>query len=625
MCGIAGIVHFGADAQQLMPAVDAMTAAQVHRGPDAGAVTAENSSDPAVVFGHRRLAIIDLSAAGNQPMRDESTGVSLLYNGEVYNFRDLRVRLEARGHRFQSRTDTEVVLRGYLEWGEGVAAMLRGIFAFAIWDPRVRRLVLVRDQLGVKPLYAYWTQDFVAFASEVRALLASNLIPRKLDLDGVRSYLAYGSVQEPLTLVNGIRSVDSGHFERFDETGRLTRRYYEVPAFGVADRPTNAEMRELLVDAVGSQLVADVPLGAFLSGGVDSTAIAALMREAAAPDVRTFNVCFRGSAGDERHFAHIAATATGAQHSDLELSTADFVRDMSLALAAYDQPSVDGINTWFISRAVHDAGMKVALAGVGGDELFAGYNRFAKALRTERVARAARVVPGAVRCKVGSLIERFAWRENMRAVSTVLQSPLPSYLAVRRLFSARAVEGLLSPELRDGARERWMNVRLAPLARSAPQEDFVNRTSWLEIQTYLLSTLLRDTDQMSMAHSLEVRVPLIDLTLVDTVLRVAGEHKTSDTTPKPLLVEPLEGLLPHECVYREKRGFTLPFAQWLNEAGGAHALDTALLDSSACLHPLDRKAVARVRRDFSLGRMSWSRVWALFVLNDWLTRHRVEM
>lgn len=625
MCGIAGIISRSDSADSLVRAVSEMSDAQRHRGPNGGTVTVASAHSPAAVLGHRRLAIIDLSEAGAQPMIDAITGVILTYNGEIYNFRELRSVLEAAGHRFISDTDTEVILRGYVEWGMAMPARLRGIFAFSLWDPRQRLALLVRDGLGVKPLYVHTAGGDVTFASEVRAMLASGRITRRLDLDGLRSYLAFGSVQEPMTLIQEVRSLAPGSMLIVDDQGWRERRFHELPG----DDPHRAlpgreALRRALGDAVTAQLVADVPLGAFLSGGIDSSAISILMGDGGA-EVRTFNVCFEDAAAlDERVYARQAAAAAQSTHTEIELGEREFLEHLPAALAAYDQPSVDGINTWFVSRAVRDAGLTVALAGVGGDELFVGYNRFAKAQRAQHAHSRVRFLPRSVRRVAGKWLELGARRESLRQAGALLASELDPYFSIRRLFGPHRSDSFLHPSLRAGGGEIWTENSFGPLRELVEGVDQINKISRLELRTYMLSTLLRDTDQMSMAHTLEVRVPLIDHSLVDVVLPLPGRHKTSATVPKRLLVEPLEAELPPECVYRTKRGFVLPLEKWLTSPTGLRQTSERLGGYQSDVWPLDSKAMAKLRQDHARGITGWSRVWALYVLRDWLVRHQVS-
>ena len=395
MCGITGAVGRLSHRSTAAPAraevascVDRMSAALKHRGPDGDGVWATQSGE--VVFAHRRLAIIDLSEAGAQPMVDRESGCTISFNGEIYNYKELRPELESLGETFNSTSDTEVVLKAYKRWGLAVVPRLRGIFALAIWDPRSRSVHLVRDQLGVKPLY--WTvvrdsalgPEVLLFASELRSLLASGVVKRRLDPAGVASYLAQGFTIGPTTIVEGVNllpaattlTIEPGASEH--NSNARTLRTYWTPPSSVARRTTETELREELARAVTMQLVSDVPLGVFLSGGIDSSTIAALASENAPDAVHTFTIGFEEAGLDESVYAARVAEAIGSRHTNVTLREQHFIEHLPHALDAIDQPTFDGINTYYVSRAAREAGMTVALAGTGGDELFGGYPTFAE-------------------------------------------------------------------------------------------------------------------------------------------------------------------------------------------------------------------------------------------------------
>jgi asparagine synthase (glutamine-hydrolysing) len=339
----------------------------IHRGPDDSGCdsVAEESERHAVVFGHRRLAIVDLSAAGHQPMQDSESGHWITFNGEIYNFRELRQELEGRGHLFRSHSDTEVILKAYAEWGVGCWRRLRGIFAFGLWDARARELHLVRDHLGVKPLYYAQAEKGLIFASEVRAILGSGGIERRLSLEGLSSYLKYGSVQEPVTLIAGVESLTPGHFLTVETGGRSAVRAFwrvsECLERNNESAPTVKDVRAVLEDSVRRQMMADVPVGVFLSGGVDSTAIAALALNAQTGPVRTFCIGSDDPQVDESSEAARTAQILGSEHSNLVLEGGVVRQKLDVALSSYDQPSYDGINTYFVSMLVRQAGIKVAI------------------------------------------------------------------------------------------------------------------------------------------------------------------------------------------------------------------------------------------------------------------------
>lgn len=637
MCGIAGLITFSGELDKLKCCVQTMTDAQKHRGPDDAGLDVLNKAEPLVIFGHRRLAIIDLSPAGHQPMCDIDTGNWITFNGEIYNFKDLRKELEHHGQMFRTQTDTEVILKAYAVWGTACVRHLRGIFAFAIWqptgsrtDPLGFRLFLARDQLGVKPLY-YWLDrdaNVLLFASEVRALLASGVVSPRLDLHGLRSYLAYGSVQEPHTLVDGIHSLLPGHTLTFQNGQIQLQRYWRLPApESVGSEPPIDlfdQMGNYLTEAVRVQLVADVPLGAFLSGGIDSTAIAALMKRADAGPVKTFSVVFREQDFDERIYSQAAARHIGTEHTELLMTGDIALQTFPRALEAFDQPSVDGLNTYFISKAVREAGLTVALSGVGGDELFGGYEGYRKTMFVESLGRRLQSIPAVARLLLVTAISLLPLGETGRKAVTLLQNERHPYFTSRQVFSRAQVASLLGPDFLF-ASEDWEPKRFSQLDTETAGYDSINRASALELQTYMLSTLLRDTDQMSMAHALEVRVPLLDHILVEFLFTLPGHCKLDPRQPKPLLTRALNNGLPDVCIHRPKHGFELPFEIWLRKSLEAQIRSSFLEESEACTAPFTSSGLAQVWKQFNQGKLNWSRIWMLFVLREWLERHKISI
>lgn len=625
MCGVAGILVREGQSFEVVPRVQAMTDAQSHRGPDDSGIQVVAGSEPTVVFGHRRLSIIDLSPAGHQPMHDPEADCWLTFNGEIYNFRELRHDLEGRGQIFRTGTDTEVILKAYAVWGAECVKQFRGIFAFAIWDQSKRTLVLARDQLGVKPLYYWYDDSALVFASEVRAVLASQQVARKLDRRGLRSFLAYGSVQDPYTLVDGVESLPPGHILVRTAADLKVSRYWSLPGpESVTAAPSDLleQAGAKLENALASQLISDVPLGAFLSGGIDSTAIAALMRRTASPVPRTFSIVFEEKKYDEREFSRLAARHIGTDHAELILRGSDVRDALGEALSAFDQPSMDGLNTYFVSQATKQAGLTVALSGVGGDELFGGYDSYGKALLAERAGARLRHLPSPARALLGAAAEKFGRGERSRRLADLLRSGGHPYFLSRQLFGSRQVCQLLDPQL-TASFPGWEPGRFRQLEAETAGYDAINRASALELQTYMLSTLLRDTDQMSMAHALEVRVPLIDHQLVEFVFSVPGACKVHPTQPKPLLTRPLAQLLPRECVYRPKRGFELPFASWFQHSLYDQMHSTFVTPSSDAALLFRPESLNQLWSSFQRGRVGWSRIWSVFVLLQWLRQHRI--
>ncbi len=627
MCGIAG--WFEARPGRDTAPLAAMLRQMTPRGPDdEGSTEIAPHSGGRLLFGSRRLAILDLSAAGHQPMKDPDTGNWLVYNGEIFNFRELRRELEARGCVFRSSGDTEVLLAGYRVWGEGVISRLRGMFAFAIWDQALQTLLLVRDRLGIKPLYYFASSERFLFASELRALLASGLVRRELDVTGLDSYLKFGAVQEPMTMVRDVRLLRAGHLLRWSGGNFRIARYWDFPA---AADPVNGDadarrrgvcrMQEALFDAVEMRLESDVPLGVFLSGGLDSTAVAALAAQHGGA-IQTFAVTFAERQFAEGDKARRVAKLLGTEHRELTLSQGDMLGALPEALAAMDQPTVDGINTYFVSRATKQAGVTVALSGLGGDEIFAGYRSFSLVPRMEWAERR---VPAWTRALAGSLLDSrlFSGRRSHKLALWLRQQdgfPHPFYISrlllspaqVARMFRA---EALLQINFDAYAEEYAAQQRL--LASHDP----VNRVSCLELLVYLRNTLLRDADCMSMAHSLEVRVPLLDHVVTEAALRMPGAWKLDGHQRKPLLVQALGRPLPPEILHQPKRGFEFPWADWMHGQLRA-SIEEKLAEPGAALAAVMRwEGVQQAWQEFLSGRLHWSRVWLFYVLRNWCDRN----
>ncbi len=618
MCGICGAINH-AEAPRI---VRLMARAMAHRGPDSDGFLDRG----AISLGMRRLRIIDL-ATGDQPIFNEDGRVAIVFNGEIYNFADLCRELEGYGHRFGTRGDTEAIVHAYEEWGTDCPAHLRGMFAFAICDQRDEarpRLFIARDRLGIKPLYLWQANGQLLFASEVRAVLASGCVPRRLSEAGLYGYLAFGSVQEPLTMIQDVVSLPPATWLtcEWEAAGLAIQRgaYWKPPVGGGTDAEP-VEVRAWLADAIQSHLVSDVPLGAFLSGGLDSSCIVALASQA--QPMRTFTIGFDGWPGDERPLAALVARRSHTEHSERVVSEGDMLGDLPKALAAMDQPTIDGVNSWYVSREAKRSGLTVALSGVGGDELFAGYPSFRQVPRLKRLPSLAwlawlpgwsngwGILPGEP--------------DTRRKLANYLSGQMPlahPYFAVRGLFSGSQLDVLLQPTLTkdlrgDGVLAEW-RAAVATGVACAAQYDEIGEVSWLEMSQYMRSTLLRDVDMMSMAHSLEVRVPLVDHRLIEHILPVRGQVKQAGAQRKPLMAKALSGLVPPEVTAHAKQTFTFPFETWLKR-DLATSVKGRILSPMSGLDPwIGAEARATLWRDFEGNRTNWARPWALYVLMEWL-------
>ncbi|HEV3308495.1 MAG TPA: asparagine synthase (glutamine-hydrolyzing) [Candidatus Sulfotelmatobacter sp.] len=632
MCGIVGII--GLKAEVPADLLERATQSLAHRGPDdGGSVILHDATHEEIEIGlgNRRLAILDLSPLGHQPMNDPDTGNWIVYNGEIYNFREVRTRLEQAGLLFKSVSDTEVILKAYAHWGEKCLLEFRGMFAFAIWDARRRLLFVARDPMGIKPLYYCESGRYFIFSSEVRTLLGTGLIPRVIDPAGLINYLAFGSVYDPNTLVDGVSALPPGHSLTWKEGKLALSKYWDLTDPGETDRSdeTRAGSEEQVVamldECVRMQMVSDVPVGVFLSGGIDSSSLVGILGRNGL-HISTFSIVFREAEYSEAEYSREIAKQFHTDHHEITVSQSDLFAAIDPAIHAMDQPTIDGINTYFVSEKTRAAGVKVALSGLGGDEVFAGYSSFRTVPRMERFAHAWKQVPAVVRTPLAILFAALAPANDQNRKLTALArnggAIVNPYFLSRMLFTPEQQAELLQSTTKNSAASSRAQEPLINSVSRAQGLDLVNRVSYLEARCYMLNTLLRDSDFMSMAHGLEVRVPLIDHQLARRVLALPGRWKLDARTPKPLLVKALTGQLPDNIVHRPKRGFTLPFEHWLRDALRPVVEESLRKIGDGALGSLISERAARgVWEEFLAGRTSWSRPWSLYVLHRWCQEH----
>jgi len=616
VCGIASAIGVR-DADRV---VASMSRALAHRGPDDDGMRNLSGRDgvPLGAMAHRRLSILDLTPAGHQPMVSSNGRYMVAFNGEIYNFRALRAELERAGARFTSDGDTAVLLEGWVRFGPAFVHRLDGMFAFALWDEWNRSLYLARDAVGIKPLYYALVGRGILIASELRGLLASQLVPAHIDSRALAGYLTFGSVPEPETIIAGVRALPAGSVRCFDAASSTFKEVASVPLVQpdpeqdlVPDRATAVEVvRESLERSIDRHLVSDVPVALFLSGGIDSSVIAALAARRAGRTLDGFTVTFSESRFDESAIARKVARRHGIHHHLIPLGDDDLLGSLPRAFAAMDQPTLDGINTYVVSEAVRAHGTKVVLSGLGGDELFAGYPSFRRARTLARYARIpvpARRVAARIVASVGGI------RGAKMALG--LRTGLPgdvAYLASRTLFGGRQVNALC------GAR--------ALATEGAPRElSVLRQVSWRELTGYMRNTLLRDSDVFSMAHALELRVPFLDREVITAAFEADDALKLAHGVTKPLLVDATRDLLPLDVWDRPKQGFVLPFASWMHGALAAEV--TATLGDVDQVRSLGLNAdeVRAVWSAFIRGQagMTWSRPWALFALLRWAAAHGI--
>jgi len=574
MCGINGIFAYADDAPNVDR--DELTVSREcmrSRGPDAADLWI--ASDERVGLAHRRLAIIDLSPAGAQPMhRDENV---IIFNGEIYNFRELRARLESKGIAFRSHSDTEVMLALYEEQGEAMLGELRGMFALALWDARRKRMLLARDPYGIKPLYYADDGHTIRIASQVKALIAGGRVDRRFDPAAAAGFFLRGTVPEPFTMYRAIRALPAGSYAHVDANGvHEPVQYFSIAAtlrdgveahIDVSDTERQERVHDAVLESVRYHMVADVPVGAFLSAGIDSSAVVALARESGATDLQTMTMRFaeyRGRDNDEAPLASMVATQYGVPHAIRDLTLEEFKAELPRIFAAMDQPTVDGLNSYFVSKVAADFGLKVALSGTGGDELFGGYTSFRDIPRWMPFTRVLSRVP-----VLGEGVYRLnrALAKRSRHVSPKMgdivrygSSYAGAYLVKRGRFLASELPDVMGREL---AEEGLLRLNILEVIERAVTPDPGNpyaRVAALESSLYLRNQLLRDMDWASMAHSLEVRVPLVDAHLLK---KLAPVLVTRRERGKQILANAPRPPLPHDVRKRRKTGFTLPIKEWL--------------------------------------------------------------
>ncbi len=644
MCGISGAVGFIDD--NIQSAVRLMNDAQIHRGPDGdgfwSSVQAGQVSNSGVALAHRRLSILDLSVAGIQPMHDMESGSVIVYNGEVYNYIEIRDTLVQRGYQFSSNCDTEVLLQLLVADGTGSLTHCNGMFGFAFWDQKTKVLTLGRDRLGIKPVYyATITQSqglkTTLFASELRALLASDLIDRRINPDALDSYLWNGFVSGENSLVAGVNLLPEGTTLSINagEPPGEPECYWRLPK---NEGPPSSldEVRCSFEAAVSRRLISDVPLGVFLSGGIDSSAVAAAAVQTSKGSIHTFNVGFPEVKYDESKYAKDVAQQLGTEHQCIELTESEFQSGLDAALQGIDQPTFDGVNTYFVSKAVREAGVTVALAGTGGDELFGGYTSFVDLPGASKVSRWLRFLPENIlrssaelvtRLKVGRygvippqtrwgklgdiLMTRGDLADSYQVSYSIYTQ---SFLKQLRSGQSRLLYGLSSKQ----------RANLQSMVKNTGLGEGI---SLLELSCFIGQRLLRDTDAASMAVSLEARVPLLDHEFVETVSRLPGDIRFQPWGKKNALRNIALSKLSPETFNRPKSGFVLPFDIWLRKGLGASVRDT-LYDAELCeTIGLDPATVASVWQAFeerSPG-LYWSRVWVLYVLLYWCREQKMSI
>jgi asparagine synthase (glutamine-hydrolysing) len=559
-----------------------------HGGPDDNGIFISDK----VLLGHNRLSIIDLSDYAHQPMQTDD--VVLTYNGEIYNFKELRSDLINRGHHFQSTGDTEVIIRAYLEWGENSFEKFNGMFAFGLFDKKQNQFYLVRDTSGIKPLYYSIKNNSLFFSSEVRAFYHSDLFTENENWK--KLFLAFGHLPAPCTTLQDVETLPKGNFLKWN----LNNSRYSIHSF--AEYTFSSEIssvndarkliREKLEAAVRRHLISDAPIGVFLSGGIDSSLLTLLAAQSQKDNLKTLSVYFDEQEYSEYEFQKLISQKIPGNHVAVKISKKQFTDRFDDIFSAMDQPTTDGINSYFISSVAHEQGLKAVLSGIGADELFGGYPSFSRMKWVQN----SRLIPGSIlwlAAKSGSdKTKKIDYLKRREA--------LTDYLFLRGFFPVNEIAQLLNVT----EREIWSVMDLYSLNGKLQNLEGGNKATWLESNLYMHNQLLKDTDMMGMWHSLEVRVPFLDKELVETVYSIAPEIKFN-SSPKFLLTETFKDLLPKEVYNRPKKGFTFPFSKWLAELEILNELETR--------DNITQNYVSKFRK----GELHWSRIWALYVMHHW--------
>lgn len=618
MCGISGA--FSRSQQESLPSlIRRVNDALAHRGPDAEGFLVEGP----LAFGHRRLSIIDLSVAANQPFEDASGRYVMVFNGEIYNFMEIRGRLPE--YPFHTSGDTEVIIAAFAKWGPACLHLFKGMFAIAIWDRQEESLFLARDRFGVKPLYYYQDGDRLLFASEIRAILASDWVPRRINKPALTDYLKYQAFVSPLTIVDGVLEVPAGSYMLYKEGRLVPTVYWDITQqkmdVGQDIARIRRRIRDLLYQSVERRLVSDVPLGAFLSGGIDSSAIVAIMSQVNPSATNAFTIGFEEKDFNEMPYAELVAKKFGVNHARVLLRPLDFLERLPDALNAMDTPSGDGLNTYIVSDAIKKNGMTVALSGIGGDELFAGYPQFRQfhALR-----RRAGLFDHSAWVRKAATFFIPAADQRMVRIKQMLSAPASGiahiYPAFRQIQTSRSIRRLMNAGIGEAnTLEHALLEKQTGIAGFEP----LSQVSIAEYLGYTQSVLLKDTDQMGMAVSMELREPFFDNDLVEYVLNVPDRFKFPGY-PKQLLVESLDGLLPDEIVFRKKQGFVIPYDIWMRNE--LRSFCEERIANLAARDYVSGAALPRYWQQYLAGdrNIRWMDVWVFIVLEYWLEKNGVS-
>lgn len=611
MCSIGGIIGETQDVQYIL---EKMNRKMSHRGPDAeGYYFDEN-----IGLTHCRLSIIDITEGANQPLFDATGRYVIVFNGEIYNYQALKQ--EIKGYAWQTTSDTEVILAAYQKWGADCLKFLNGMYAFAIWDKTKKELFIARDRLGVKPFYYSYKAKRFIFASEIRAILATGMVAKELNSEAIIDILSFQAVKTPRSIVSDIQQLPPGCCALLTKAGFSIEQYWSIAnpkssySFNLSYQETINKTKILFTEAIKSRMIADVPISAFLSGGIDSSAIVAVMAHLSPKPIETYSIIFKEKAFDESKYSRIIAKKYQTKHTEVLLSPNRLLDELPAFFSSMDSPTTDGINTYVVSKIVAEAGGKVALSGLGGDELFGGYQGFRRYCRfsyfanMQIIALSKLMLPLLPSNRQGNKIADLV-NSNKWNLSTF-------YNNSRAIFLGKEIENL---GLESKYRVPWLDL----IDSNVTTYPLLSQYSIAELTNYTLDVLLKDSDQMSMASALEIREPFFDYRLIEFLISVPDKFKYQSNIPKSLLVKALGDFLPSEIVYRPKKGFTFPWGKWLRNELFPFCIHN--IDALSQRGIFDKKALLNLLDDFKNNRngILWLHIWALITIESYLSENNL--
>ncbi|MFD2161013.1 asparagine synthase (glutamine-hydrolyzing) [Paradesertivirga mongoliensis] len=594
MCRILGIVSSKTTLTETYQQVSQMCKILQHGGPDNEGIY--QNTDGTVCLGHRRLSILDLSAAGHQPMCSDDKQIWISFNGEIYNFKVLRRELISLGYSFNTNTDTEVILKAYQEWGTQSFSKLKGMFAFALYDERDRQVYLVRDAAGIKPLYFSVNNGDLVFASEIKAFSISDFKFEK-DENWKIYLLAFGHIPEPFTTLKGVHSLAKGHYLTWN-IADLSYIIKSFKSFSYTKEITDIEeaifeVKKSLTSSVISHLISDAPIGVFLSGGIDSSILTLIADQYQGTKLNSLSINLQETDYSEKRYQEMVTKTIQGSHNEFFINYKEFIKNFETIVSSMDQPSTDGINSWFVSKYAKENGLKAVLSGLGGDELFGGYPSFQRMDMLSAIKK----LPSA-------LIKGTEYHPNhkyKRLYYLSYDNPVGEYLFLRGFFTPPLIASILDADLK----EIDSIVNSFPLSKEVSSLSGGNRASWFETNMYMQNQLLKDTDYMSMSHGIEVRVPFLDQDLISTALRIDPKVKFSRQLHKVLLIKAFKDVLPEPVWNRKKMGFSFPFQEWMSRFEQISNPDR-----------YRNKTTKKLIKDFHKGNLHWSSAFALYHINN---------